>query len=84
MHRYYLCTVPWTDTNPLIAFLDFLLSEILQASSIEPSIGKKPNVIHEQILGFPYDLILVLTRLVSLVLYYYILKIFFIKVKEAL
>jgi hypothetical protein len=46
MHRYYFCNVPWTDTNPLIAFLDFLLSEILRASSIEPSIGKKPNVIH--------------------------------------
>jgi hypothetical protein len=22
MHRYYFCNVPWTDTNPLIAFLD--------------------------------------------------------------
>jgi hypothetical protein len=37
-----------TGVSPIIAFLDFLFvfAENLQASSIEPSIGRRPNVIH--------------------------------------
>jgi hypothetical protein len=48
MHQYYFCNVSWTSVSPIIAFLDFLFvfTENLQASSIEPNIGKKPNVTH--------------------------------------
>ena len=36
----------WAGTFFIIAFLDFPFLESIHANSIEPSIGRKPNVTH--------------------------------------
>jgi hypothetical protein len=42
---YFLTNGSISGTFSVSIFLDLLLLESLQANSIEPSIGKKPNVI---------------------------------------
>ena len=46
MLQYYFCDMIWPATFFIIVFFDLLFSYSLQANSIEPSIGRKPNVIH--------------------------------------